>query len=81
MIGIISLLLINYYNNRIEATRSGLKAVFYNRIGDVTILMAIILNINMYNDSNINYINWYNNIYIFMILTLYYNNIFYKFNK
>ena len=53
MIGIISLLLINYYNNRFEATRSGLKAVFYNRIGDVTIIMAILLYINMYNDNNI----------------------------
>jgi NADH-quinone oxidoreductase subunit L len=54
MIGIISLLLINYYNNRIEATRSGLKAVFYNRIGDVTIIMVIIIYINMYNDNNMN---------------------------
>jgi NADH-quinone oxidoreductase subunit L len=54
MIGIISLLLINYYNNRIEATKSGLKAVVYNRLGDVTLILAIILNINMYNDNNIN---------------------------
>ena len=42
MIGIISLLLINYYNNRIEATKSGLKAIIYNRIGDISLLLCII---------------------------------------
>ena len=65
MIGIISLLLINYYNNRIEATKSGLKAIIYNRIGDISLLLCIILNINLYNDNNIN-------IYVLLINYQYY---------
>jgi NADH-quinone oxidoreductase subunit L len=73
MIGIISLLLINYYNNRIEATRSGIKAIMYNRIGDIGILILIMLSINIYNDNNIN-------IYILLINYKYYNIIYNNIN-
>uniref|UniRef100_UPI002FE4FADE ND5 n=1 Tax=Euglena gracilis TaxID=3039 RepID=UPI002FE4FADE len=66
MIGIISLLLINYYNNRIEATKAGLKAVVYNRIGDVFLLLSIILSINMYNSNSIL-------LYNILISYMYYN--------
>ena len=53
MIGIISCLLIGYYNNRIEATRSGLKAIFYNRVGDISLLYFIVSVINLFNDISI----------------------------
>lgn len=66
MIGIISLLLINYYNNRIEATKAGLKAVMYNRIGDVALLLSIVLFINIYNDNSIS-------LYYILINYKYYN--------
>lgn len=64
MIGIISLLLISYYNNRIEASRSGLKAIFYNRIGDISLLLFVVFSINVYSS---------NNILIYSILINYYN--------
>jgi NADH-quinone oxidoreductase subunit L len=53
MIGIISLLLISYYSNRIEASRAGLKAIFYNRVGDITLLLFVVLSINVYSSNNI----------------------------
>lgn len=75
MIGIISLLLINFYNDRIEATKAGLKAVFYNRIGDVTLLLFIVLTLNITMDNSLSIFNiliFYNyyNINGFNILTL-----------
>jgi NADH:ubiquinone oxidoreductase subunit 5 (subunit L)/multisubunit Na+/H+ antiporter MnhA subunit len=53
MIGIISCLLIGYYNNRIEANRSGLKAIFYNRVGDISLFYFIVSVINLLNDISI----------------------------
>jgi NADH:ubiquinone oxidoreductase subunit 5 (subunit L)/multisubunit Na+/H+ antiporter MnhA subunit len=53
MIGITSLILISYYNNRIESVRSGLKAIMYNRLGDVSLMCAIIICINMFLSSNL----------------------------
>jgi len=72
LIGIISLLLINYYNNRIEATKAGLKAVVYNRIGDVFLILSIILSINMYNSNSI---QLYNILISYMFYNINYINI------
>ena len=76
MIGIISLILISYYNNRIESVRSGLKAIIYNRLGDIFLMFNLILSINIYNDTNlslymllINY-NYYQFIYNNKLLLL-----------
>lgn len=40
-VGILSYLLINYYDNRIEANKSGIKALLINKLGDMGLLLAI----------------------------------------
>ena len=51
VIGIMSLLLIGYYNSRISAVKAGLKAVFYNRVGDIFFLLVIVLSLSLYNSN------------------------------
>ncbi len=41
-LGLISYFLINYWNTRIEANKSALKALLWNKIGDLFLLYAII---------------------------------------
>ncbi len=41
-VGIMSYLLINFYDNRIEANKSGIKALLVNKVGDLGLLLAII---------------------------------------
>ena len=41
-LGITSFLLINYWDTRIEANKSGLKALFLNKLGDISLLLSII---------------------------------------
>merc|ERR1712166_1031316 len=53
LIGIASFLLISYYNYRIEAVRAGMKAIMYNRLGDLTFLFAIVLGLSIFYDSNL----------------------------
>lgn len=53
LIGIASFLLISYYNNRIEAVRAGMKAIVYNRLGDVAFLLSIVLGLSIFYDNNI----------------------------
>mmetsp|Transcript_15881 Transcript_15881/g.28135 ORF Transcript_15881/g.28135 Transcript_15881/m.28135 type:complete len:613 (-) Transcript_15881:73-1911(-) len=53
LIGIASFLLVSYYNNRIEAVRAGMKAILYNRLGDVAFLLSIVLGLSIFYDNNI----------------------------
>src|SRR4051812_25910753 len=42
-VGIVSFLLINFWFTRLEANRSAIKAVIFNKVGDVGYLIAIVL--------------------------------------
>jgi NADH:ubiquinone oxidoreductase subunit 5 (subunit L)/multisubunit Na+/H+ antiporter MnhA subunit len=42
-VGLCSYLLISFWNTRVEATKSAIKALVVNRIGDVCLLLAIVL--------------------------------------
>jgi len=42
-VGICSYLLINFWYSRIQANKSAIKAVFVNKFGDITFLLALIL--------------------------------------
>jgi NADH:ubiquinone oxidoreductase subunit 5 (subunit L)/multisubunit Na+/H+ antiporter MnhA subunit len=53
MIGLISLLLINTYKNRIESTKAGLKSLVYNRLGDITLLWFVIISFNLFSHNNL----------------------------
>lgn len=57
MIGIMSLLLIGYFNSRISAVKAGLKAVFYNRVGDIFFLLVIVLSLSLYNSNILSLFN------------------------
>jgi NADH-quinone oxidoreductase subunit L len=73
MVGIFSCFLIGYYNNRIESVRSGLKAICYNRVGDICLLYFILSVVNLFNDisiSLISYLYMLINIHWFMVLVL-----------
>ena len=59
-VGIISFLLINFWATAIQNSKSALKAIIFNKIGDVFYLLAMmILSIsnNTYDYNNINYFN------------------------
>ena len=43
LLGIISFLLINFWDIRTEANKSSLKALLWNKIGDISLLCAIII--------------------------------------
>lgn len=51
MIGITSLLLIGYYNNRPESSRAGLKAILYNRLGDIFFMLFILIGLSVFNTN------------------------------
>lgn len=59
-VGIVSFLLINFWATAIQNSKSALKAIIFNKIGDVFYLLAMmILSIrnNTYDYHNINYLN------------------------
>lgn len=58
-VGIISFLLINYWYNSIQNSKSAIKAIIFNKIGDIAFLLGIILIIFNYNTLNYNSINIY----------------------
>lgn len=51
LIGLASLLLISYFNGRIEALKAGVKAIVYNRFGDLAFLLSLVLGLAYFNDS------------------------------
>jgi NADH:ubiquinone oxidoreductase subunit 5 (subunit L)/multisubunit Na+/H+ antiporter MnhA subunit len=68
-----SYLLINFYDNRLEAGKSSIKALLVNKFGDIGLLIAIIINYNhllsfkFSNLNNLSYFIKYESIKIFMI--------------
>ena len=50
-IGITSVLLISFYNNRPESIRAGLKALIYNRLGDFYLFLYMAFGLHLYNQS------------------------------
>ena len=57
-VGVSSYLLINYWNTRLQANKSAIKAILYNKIGDIFLIMGIIYIIN-YNYNMILFDNNY----------------------
>jgi len=51
LIGISSFYLISYYNTQSDAIKSGLKAISYNRIGDICFLAYLCMELSIYEDS------------------------------
>lgn len=56
-VGLMSYLLINYWYTSIDANKSSIKAMLYNRLGDIFYMLGIILLIININSTN------YNNLY------------------
>lgn len=59
-VGISSYLLINYWYNNVYNNKAGIKAIFYNKVGDIAFILLILEVYNIYNNINNNYINYYN---------------------
>lgn len=72
-VGLASYLLINFWYTRIQANKSALKAIIVNKIGDLTVIIAII--ILYYLTKSFDYIFIFN-----YINSLYYNNLFFEWN-
>nr|YP_010725914.1 NADH dehydrogenase subunit 5 [Caulophacus iocasicus]WDY83516.1 NADH dehydrogenase subunit 5 [Caulophacus iocasicus] len=77
-VGICSYLLINFWYTRIQANKSGIKAIIINRIGDITLLIRTIIIIKRfrrtkfenltYIQRNINYRKTLNNICLLLLI-------------
>ena len=52
-VGIISFLLINYWSNSIENSKSALKAVIFNKVGDIFYILAMVMMNNLDYYSNL----------------------------
>ena len=70
-IGIFSYILINFWHTRLEANRSALKAIVFNKIGDLFVYLFIVLfyfifeNFNLYVSRNVVFNYLYLNFYFF----------------
>ena len=53
IIGVVSMYLVGYYRDRIEAVLSGVKALVYNRIGDVGMLVGIVGGVGWYGSGSL----------------------------
>jgi NADH:ubiquinone oxidoreductase subunit 5 (subunit L)/multisubunit Na+/H+ antiporter MnhA subunit len=72
LIGISSLFLISYYTTQIDALRSGLKAISYNRIGDIGLLIFICFEIYRYEDCCLVVVSYpFNSLYDWREIGLY----------
>jgi len=77
-VGLISYLLINFWNTRIQANKASLKAMIFNRIGDYALLISILLIFNIFYTFNFHtifllsfFINEiYNKLIIFNLLNI-----------
>jgi proton-translocating NADH-quinone oxidoreductase chain L len=74
-VGICSYLLVNFWSDRITANKAALKALFFNRVGDFGMVLALIilldifktLNFNIVFDSAYMFVNEYYTLGIFTI--------------
>lgn len=71
LIGLTSFFLINFWSTRISTLKSAFKAFTFNKISDVSLLLAIIIIYYTFNNSNIqiinNQISNYNNYFIYIL--------------
>lgn len=67
-VGLSSYLLINYWYNNINSNKSAIKAILYNKIGDITLLLSIFLMYYLFPNTNIS--NLYNFYYLFNTTSL-----------
>jgi NADH:ubiquinone oxidoreductase subunit 5 (subunit L)/multisubunit Na+/H+ antiporter MnhA subunit len=56
-VGICSFLLINFWSFRQEANQSALKAILYNKVGDLGFMLAIFISLNILKDSDLIVLN------------------------
>jgi NADH:ubiquinone oxidoreductase subunit 5 (subunit L)/multisubunit Na+/H+ antiporter MnhA subunit len=56
-VGIMSYLLINFYDFRSEANKSAMKALLVNKIGDIGFLAGIVMSYTIFSTIKINNIN------------------------
>ena len=57
-VGLVSYLLINFWFNSINSNKFAIKAILFNKIGDIGLLFSIIIIINLIGNTNfITYIN------------------------
>lgn len=66
-VGIVSFLLINYWSTSIQNSKSALKAIIFNKIGDVTYLLGLIILILYLNTFDYNIINSYSSSFTYFI--------------
>jgi proton-translocating NADH-quinone oxidoreductase chain L len=52
-IGVISFLLINFWQTRLEANRAGLKAILFNKVGDIGFYVFLVLLFYLFNTLDI----------------------------
>lgn len=52
-VGLMSFLLINFWNTSLNSNKSGLKAILFNKIGDISLILALIF-LYYHNSFNIN---------------------------
>jgi len=52
-IGVISFLLINFWQTRLEANRAGLKAILFNKVGDIGFYIFLVLLFYLFNTLDI----------------------------
>ena len=68
-----SYLLINFYDTRIEANKSGVKALFVNKLGDIGLIIGILSCYSLFLSLKFNNINIlcyyfkYESFYLFLI--------------
>lgn len=62
MVGIVSYLLINFWYNRVQANKSAIKAILFNKVGDIFYILFLMLLI-----FNYNIIYKFDNIYLYNI--------------
>jgi len=55
-VGIVSYLLVNFWFTRLEANRSALKAIIFNKIGDLGFLAAVVLMVFYFRNCNFQYV-------------------------
>lgn len=64
-VGLISFLLVNFWFTRLEANRSAVKAMVFNRIGDVGLIGACCLLLSIFKTTDFSYIYLFdNNLYM-----------------